>query len=186
MNRLVIIPDNACEALGNSLKARLAGIAREINAHNLAQVMGGHALRGFHSAAEDVDSELLLWAAEGKDFVVALTTRLPKEAIEGCARADAQDGMIARVMGSGRSESAIAEDLEAADWTNLEALRGSKIEAMAASPVFLFENCVLVLSRIRYQKAPLAPLRAPAELASLLGRLIEDRLIRATLGIESI
>lgn len=186
MNRLVIIPDDAHEALGFSLKPRLVGIAREINAHNLAQVMGTQALRSFHAAADDPNSELLLWAAEGKNFVVALTTRAPKEQVEGCARADAEEGMIARVMGSGRSESAVAEDLEAADWTNLEMLRGGKIEAMASSPVFLFENATLVLSRISYEKIPTTPLRAPAELASLLGRLIEDRLIRATLGIESI
>jgi hypothetical protein len=186
MNRLVIIPDDAHEALGLSLKTRLVSIAREINAHNLAQVMGSHALRSFASAADDVNSELVLWAAGGKDFVVALTTRLPKEQIENCARADAHEGMIARVIGSGRSESATAADLEAADWTNLETLRGIKIESMASSPLFLFENCTLVLSRISYEKTLSSPLRAPAELAALLGRLIEDRLIRATLGIESI
>lgn len=185
MNRLVIIPDEAYEALGFSLKARLVGIAREVNAHNLAHVMGSHALRSFNSAAEVQESDLLLWAPDGKDFVVALATRLPKEEIEGRARADAQEGMIARVMGSGRSETGTSDDLEAADWTNLESLRGMKIEAMAASPVFLYENCTLVLSRVRYGGKYTDKLNAPSELASLLGRLIEDRLIRASLGIES-
>lgn len=182
MNRLVIIPDEAHEALGSALKPRLAGIAREINAHNLANVMGSHALRSFHSSAEDPQTELLLWAADGKDFVVALSTRFPKEEIEARARADAHEGMIARVMTSGRSETAAADDLEASDWTNLESLRGLRIGSMASSPVFLFENRTLVLSRVCYGREPA---ETPAEQASLIGRLIEDRLIRATLGLES-
>lgn len=186
MNRLVIIPDETHEALGIALKARLSGIAREINAHNLAQVMGTQALRSFHSVADDADDEWLLWANDGKGFVVALTTHVPKETIEGYARADAQEGMIARVMGHGRSESAMADQLEMADWTNLEMLCGRKIEAMASSPVYLFENTALVVSRISDEKTSTAPLKAPAELAALLGRLIEDRLIRATLGIEAL
>lgn len=185
MNRLVIIPDEAHEALGSSLKPRLAGIAREITAHNLAHIMGSHALRCFNSSAEDQESELLLWAAEGKGFVVALATRPPREEIEGRARADAHEGMIARVMTSGRAEVATASDLEASDWTNLESLRGMRIEAMASSPVFLFENHALVLSRVRYGGGESAKPSTPAETASLLGRLIEDRLIRATLGLES-
>ncbi|MBC8126886.1 MAG: hypothetical protein H8M99_07050 [Gloeobacteraceae cyanobacterium ES-bin-144] len=185
MNRLVIIPNEAHEALGFSLKARLASIAREINAHNLAQVMGSHALRSFNSLEEDQENELLLWAIEGKDYVVALASRQPKDEIEGRARADAEEGMIARVICSGRSEITSANDLEAADWTNLETLRGKRIEEMASSPVFLFENCMLVLSRVRYGGKESRNLSTPAELASLLGRLIEDRLIRATLGIEA-
>lgn len=186
MNRLVIIPDESHEAFGISLKPRLAAIAREINAHNLAQVMGTQALHCFHAATDDAESELLLWAAEGKGYGVALTNRAPKETVEGCARADGMEGMIARVMGHGRSESAVAEDLDATDWTNLEMLRGAKITAMAASPVFLFENGTLVLSRVRYGTSDAAPLKAPAETAALLGRLIEDRLIRASLGMEAL
>lgn len=185
MNRLVIIPDEAHEALGTALRPRLAGIAREINAHNLVQVMGSHALRSFNASAGDEQTDLLLWAGDGKGWVVALATRMPREEIEGRARADADEGMVARVMSSGRSEVEAAGDLEAADWTNLESLRGMRIEAMASSPVFLFDNCALVLSRVCYGSGESAEISTPAETASLLGRLIEDRLIRATLGLES-
>ena len=188
MNRLVIVPDAALEAAGLALKSRLAAIAGEIDATNIQPFMGPHALRCLTWAAEkNADSEILLWAREKNGYAVAWASGTPREDVEGRGRADEMEGMIARVFESHHSESERAHDLQAADWTNLERLRGATIDAMAASPVILFESCVAVLSRVRYRAKTEneTTAAAPAESASLLARLIEDRLIRATLGMES-
>lgn len=188
MNRLVIIPDKAHETLGATLKPRLSAIVHEINASNLAQVMGDHSMRYFISEGAREISELLLWVGDGNGYAVGLSSRAPKGEVEGRGRAAASEGMIACVMASGRSESEKAFDLQASDWTNLESLRGLGIREMASTPVFLFESCTFVLSRVLYIGADMddSALLPPAEMASTLGRLIEDRLIRATLGIEAI
>lgn len=188
MNRLVIVPDATLEAAGLALKLRLAAIAGEIDATNIPPFMGPHALRCLTwAAAENTDSEILLWAREKNGYAVAWASGTPREDVEGRGRADQMEGMIARIFETHRSESEGAHDLQAADWTNLERLRGATIDAMAASPVILFESCVAVLSRVRYRgkTANESTATAPAESASLLARLIEDRLIRVTLGMES-
>ena len=188
MNRLVIVPDAALESAGLSLKSRLAGIAGEIDATNISQFMGPHALRCLTWAvARNPGFEILLWAREQNGYTVAWASGVPREEVEGRARADQMEGMIARIFESHRSESESAHELQAADWTNLERLRGAAIDAMAASPVILFESCVAVLSRVRYRGIAEneTTAMAPAESASLLARLIEDRLIRVTLGLES-
>jgi len=180
MNRLVIVPDPALEAAGTHLTAKLSAITPEITADHLPQFLGTQALRCLGWAvAEFPAAELILWGADGPGHAVAWSSDNHPER----AQADGDEGLIARVAGSQRSAAEVAYDLQAAEWTNLERLRGATISAMGASPVILFGTTVAVLSRVFFGNAgPAAP---PADAASLLGRLIEDRLIRATLGMES-
>ncbi|MBX3739857.1 MAG: hypothetical protein KF712_02610 [Akkermansiaceae bacterium] len=183
MNRLVIVPDPALEAAGALLSAKLSAITQEISADHLPQFLGTHALRCLDwAAAEAPAAELILWGTDGNSHAVAWnsTGNLAR------AQADGSEGLIARVAGSQRSATEAAYDLQAAEWTNLERLRGASISAMAASPIILFGTTAAVLSRVFYGQDESQALPAPpADTASLLGRLIEDRLIRTTLGVES-
>lgn len=183
MNRLVIVPDPALEAAGAQLSTRLAAIVPEISADHLAQFLGTHALRCLAwAAAESPTAELILWGTDGTAHAVGWSsTGDPAR-----AQADGGEGLIARVAASQRSATEGAYDLQAAEWTNLERLRGATISAMAASPVILFGITTAVLSRVFYGRDEPAPLPTPpADTASLLGRLLEDSLIRSTLGMES-
>lgn len=181
MNRLVIVPEESHEALGAELRPRLAAIAREIRADNLTQVIGpqGIGLLGNFS------SECLqLWAEDGNGFGIAWENVSRDVPLAGRARADAGEGMIARVFNSGRSETSSAEDLELAEWSNLPQLLPAPVAEMAASPVHVFGKCVAAVSLIREAPGD-APLLPPSDAASLLSLLIGDRLIRMSIGLDS-
>ncbi|WAC17817.1 hypothetical protein OVA24_11240 [Luteolibacter sp. SL250] len=183
MNRLVIVPDPALEAAGALLTTKLSVMIAEISADHLPQFLGTHALRCLAwASAEAPGAELILWGMGGTGHVVGWSS----SGDSARAQADGGEGLVARVAASQRSATEGAYDLQAAEWTNLERLRGVTISAMAASPVIVFGTTAAVLSRVFYGKdEPVPSPAAPADTASLLGRLIEDRLIRSTLGMES-
>jgi len=182
MNRLVIVPEPSLEAAGLQVATKLAAIVSDISAAQLSESLGRHALRCLAWAvAEDPSAELILWGNDGADHALAWTSA------DGVTRAqaDGNDGLIAHVAASQRSAAEGAYELQAGEWTNLERMRGVSISAMAASPVVAFGTTVAVLSRVLYGTEESGPPAPPADTASLLGRLVEDRLIRATLGMDS-
>jgi hypothetical protein len=187
MKRLVIVPDESHEALAAVLKSRLAGIVRELDAENLVDAMGIHAPAVLVRSADGMAGvEWVLWAGGGGDFAVAWTSAEPVDEVVGRVRADAGEGLVARVFASWRSELEMRDELQAGDWTNFERLRGRGIGAMAGSPVVVFGVCVAVLSVVVFVDFEGdGVVRPPAETASLLGRLVEDRLLRATLGMDA-
>ncbi len=175
MSRLVIIPHESHEALGAELLPRLTVIAREADAGNIMGIIGAQGISLLESAAARAEGTLLLWAKQGDSYLVAWSGT----DLTGRVHADAGEGLIARVFGGGRSESAAADDLELSEWSNLPALFPGHITAMAASPVHVFGNCVAALCVI------CGGLQPPKETAPLLARLIEDRLIRMSIGLET-
>lgn len=182
MNRLVIVPDPVLEAAGAQLSSKLAVIAPEIGAEQLSQSLSPHALRCLNWAMIEYPSaELILWGNDGEHHALAWSSADGNHR----AQADGGDGLVAQVAASQRSTAEGAYDLRAAEWTNLERLRGNAISSMSASPVVAFGATVAVLSRVLYGAEETEPPAPPADTASLLGRLIEDRLIRASLGMES-
>lgn len=186
MNRLVIVPDTRLEAAGLELKPRLAALTAEINADNIVQLMGPLSVRLLaRTAADSPSAELLLWVREGKDYAVAWSSAAEGDALIGKARAATTEGLVARVFESHRSVSQSSDNLQAAEWTNLDRLRGTAVSTMAASPVILFESCAAILSRVLYTGSATGEIPPPSEHAVLLSRLIEDRLIRLSLGLES-
>jgi len=181
MNRLVIVPDEKHESLGAELKPKLAAIAREITANNLPQLMGERTLALLESIAARETCELLLWGREGNGYAVAWAGKACEADLRGKARADAGEGMVARVFESGRSETEVAEFLEISEWSNLAQLLGKSLSSMSASPVQVFDGCAVAVTRVNYGAGETPP---PSETASLLSRLIEDRLIRMSIGLE--
>jgi hypothetical protein len=193
MERLVIAPDEKLEPLVLSLKARLPAIADEVRAENLASLMGErsrHVLLGIADAGQQ--QELLLWARSHRAYAVVWSSLPPESEVVDTVTGDQASGFISRVFASARSDVETSEDLQAATWTNLEEKRGRALDSMAASPVILFGKCTAALSLAQYQaqggvktldQSDLVPV---AEAASLLARLLEDRLLRAALGIESL
>lgn len=177
MSRLVIVPEESHEAMGAELLPRLAAIAREADADNITGIIGAQGIAVLESAAIRTDGTLLLWARQGEGYAVAWQGG-GKDLVER-VRADAGEGLIARVFGSGRSESAAADVLELAEWSNLPVLFSGAIAAMAASPIHVFGSCVAALCVIGDGIQP------PSEAARLLARLTEDRLIRMSIGLES-
>jgi hypothetical protein len=181
MNRLVIVPEESHEALGAELRPRLAAVAREIRAGNLTQVLGAQAL-GLLTHFSSAD--LQLWAEEDKGYGIAWESVSRAVPLTGRARADAGEGMVARIFESGRSETAGSDELELAEWCNLPQLLTTPVAEMSASPVHVFGKCVAAVTSIREEPGE-SPLPAPSEIASLLSLLIGDRLVRMSLGLDS-
>jgi hypothetical protein len=193
MERLVIVPDEKFEALVLSLKSRLPPIVDEVRAENLASLMGERSRRVLLGIADaGQGQELLLWARSDRAYVVAWTSLPPESEVVGTATADPVAGLINRLFASGRSDVESREDLQATTWTNLQEKRGRALHSMAASPVILFGKCAAAVSLAQYQTEQIvktldqSDVVRVAEVASLLARLLEDRLLRAALGIESL
>lgn len=183
MNRLVIVPEEKYEALAEELKPRLSGIAKEVDANNLSQVMSAQTVALLEVFAKNTGGRVLVWAREGKGYALGWISDDTEPTLRGRVRADAGEGMIAMVFESGRSVSEVAANLELGEWSNLGELVDRPVAEMATSPVDVFGETVAVISVVSEEEDELV-LRAPAEVSSLVARLIEDRLIRMTLGFE--
>jgi len=193
MNRLVIVPDEKLEPLAQILKARLSAVADEVKSEHFAGLMSDQCRRvllGFVRYRKE--QELLLWGCSDGAFRVAWTSLPPESEVLNIVTATLDEGLPARVRASGQPAMQTADELQASAWTNLEERRGRALESLVASPLFLFDKCVAVLSLARYrtEDEPLAPpqtdLAELAEMTQLLARLLEDRLVRSCLGLESL
>ncbi len=185
MNRLVIVPDEAHETFGAALKPRLANLAREIDANNLGNLLSPQTTAWLEGTALNSPGALLLWAPEGKDYSVAWSEDGIVTNLRERARADAGLGLVAQVFDSGRSAAQTEEELDTAEWTNLESLLGQAVSSMSASPVNVFGNCSAVVTLVAFTEYE-EPMRPPTEAAALLARLIEDRILRMSLGLETV
>ena len=187
MERFVIVPDEKLEPLVLLLKAKLPNIAAEIRAEHLADLIDSVARRALRDAARPASiDEILIWGLSGNGFLAAWSSLVPENEVVGTATAAAEEGLIARVFASSRSDAQAAPGLAAGNWTNLEQRRGRMIASMAATPLLLFGKPVAVLSLVTYQKdepQSLPGTSAATEAAVLLVRLIEDRLLRSSLGL---
>jgi len=191
MNRLVIVPDEKFEPLASTLKGRLSAVAGELKSEHFAGLMNElcrRVLLGF--VRNRSDQELLLWGCSDGPFRVAWTSLPPESEVLNIVTAARDAGLPARVRESGQPATQTAGELQAGAWTNLEERRGRALDSMVASPVFVFDKCPAVLSLASYRTGgePRIPSHADlvdlTETASLLARLIEDRLVRACLGLE--
>lgn len=181
MNRLVIVPEESHEAIGAELRPRLAMVSREIDSENMRSLFNPQTLGVLEYFSTTLPGEILIWARHGNGYAVAWAA---DHDLIGRALADAGEGMIAQVFESGRSSSAPAENLELGEWCNLPQLLPYDIAEMAVAPLSVFGTCAAVVSIILREKGE-ARLQSPAATAALLSRLIEDKLIRMTLGLET-
>lgn len=193
MNRLVIVPDEQLEPLARTLKSQLSGLVDELRSEHFAGLLDESCRRILQGLVRNRKAhEVLLWGPSDAVFRVAWTSLPPESEVLNIVTAARNEGLPARVRASGRSAMQAADELQAGAWTNLEERRGQVLESLAASPVFLFDKCAAVLSLAKYRtdESPVMPsqtdLAELAETASLLGRLLEDRLMRACLGMESL
>ncbi len=184
MSRIVIVPDESHETLCAALKPRLANISREIDANNLANLFSAQTSAWLETSALNSPGAFLVWAREGNGYAVAWTEEGIATELKGRARADAGEGLVARIFESGRSASLTADELDASEWTNLESLLGQNIFSMSASPVAVFGSCAAAVTLVAFTEYE-TPMQPPAEAAALLARLIEDRLLRMSLGLET-
>lgn len=193
MHRLVIVPDEQLEPLARALRSQLSALADELKSEHFAGLLSEPCRRILLAVVRNRPTqELLLWGLSDAMFRVAWTSLPPESEVLNIVTAARNEGLPARVRASGLSAMQTADELQAGAWTNLEERRGRVLESLTASPVFLFDKCAAVLSLAKYRtdESPVMPsqtdLAEVAEKASLLGRLLEDRLIRACLGMESL
>jgi hypothetical protein len=191
MNRLVIIPDRALELRAPEIALQLATLVDQIRADTLAGLIPESDLEFLAQTLKVLDEdELSIWAPCDRGYSVVWTSREPKSEMVGSASANPEEGLISRIFASGRSTRETAPDLQASSWSNIEKRRGQTVSSMAGSPVFIASKCAAILAVIQYQasdnRASLADedLGLLATAASILGRLLEDRLIRALIGLK--
>lgn len=190
--RLVIVPDETLEPLALALRTRLAGLAGALVAENLAAALGEQALRllGRLDGGKSV-REVIVWGCSGRAYLAGWTSLEPDEEVALAASADAEAGLVAQVFATQRAVALAGTELRAGDWTNLEARRGRALAWMAASPALVFDRCAAVVTLHEFCTDAAAgtpganEVTALAEAADLAGRLIEDGLIRAALGLEA-
>jgi hypothetical protein len=191
MERLVIVPDEQVDRF--ALQARLRAIAGEVKAENLAYLMGEQSARvllnGMHATEKQ---EVLVWGRSDRSFLVSWTSLTPLEEVAGVLASDHEEGLVSQVFESGQTVVQNADELRGATWTNLTEIRGRAIGSMAGAPVSLFGRPTAVLTLVGYREGD-APGYLSFEdaarltrVASLLARLLEDRLIRAALGLETL
>ncbi len=190
MDRLVIDPDEKIVPLTLMLKATLPAIAAELTAENFDDLIGGIAQNMLLRAVERCGAdELLIWARSGNGLLVAWSSLEPVGEVVRAVTSDRDEGLIARVFASSRSENGSPPELSAGAWTNLEERRGRTVAGITASPVILFEISVAVLALVTYRNdgegssGQVVETANAAEAAGLLALLIEDRLLRASIGL---
>jgi hypothetical protein len=191
MERLVIVPDEQVDRF--ALQARLRAIAGEVKAENLAYLMGEQSARvvlnGMHPSERQ---EVLVWGRSERSFLAAWTSLTPLEEVAGALASDNEEGLVSQVFESSQTVVQNDDELRGATWTNLTEIRGRAIRSMAGSPVTLFGRPTAVLTLVEYREGD-----TPGSLtfddaarltrvALLLARLLEDRLIRAALGLETL
>ena len=192
--RLVIVPDETLEPLTLALRTKLTGIAAALTAENVGAALGEQGLRMLDRLANRrPECEVILWGISARSYLAAWTSREPEDEVTLVVSADMELGLVARVGQALHARHTVLHsgpELRAADWTNLEARRGRSLAWMAASAIITFERCVAVVSVHEYRGDHVAgpgadEKTALTEVADLAGRLIEDCLIRATLGLET-
>ena len=190
MSRLLIVPDEKYEALSLDLKARLGAIAKELRWDHLADLIGTDGAFLLRPDAGDELIEIQIWGKSPTAFVVVWTSKGQRDVTIGTVTAELGRGLINQVFESERPEVKADDFLNASDWTNLETQRGAKLRSMSAHPITIFGRCVAVLSVSEFQTSRPATdakqgnAKAAAAAALLLGRLMEDRLIRSSLGFN--
>jgi hypothetical protein len=194
MSRLLIIPDEKFEPLTVELKTRLVTIANELRCEHLTDLFGaeGALLLNTIDVADD-SREIQIWGRSTTEstpgFVVVWTSKGSNDAAVGKVTAKLDRGLINQVFESERPEIKAGDFLNASDWTNLEQLRGAKLFSMAAHPITIFRRCIAILSVSQFeasrtpQSADYTDAKTAGAAASLMARLVEDRLIRSCLGL---
>jgi hypothetical protein len=190
MNRLLIIPDEKFEPLALELKTRLLAIAKELRWEHLSDLIGtdGAFLSSCGGQAEG-SREIQIWAKCPASFIIVWTSKGKSDPAVGTVTAEIGRGLINQVFESGRPEVKSGDFLNASDWTNFEKKRGATLLSMAAHPITIFGRGVAVLSLSQFgeggttQSADSNDPKTAGSAASLLARLIEDRLIRSCLGL---
>lgn len=184
MSRLVIVPEESHEAIGAELQPRLAAIAREIDANNFLGILSPQLITILESSAARSEGLFLIWATEGKGYAPAWIPEGSPPEMLSRVRAEPDEGLVARVFNSGRSEATTAEELELSEWSNLEKVLGKAVTSMGASPVHVFGNRTAVVSVVTTETTTPASL-PPAEVSALLEIFLEALILRASLGLES-
>jgi hypothetical protein len=190
-SRLVIVPSETMEPIALPLRAQLASLAGTLDAGNIVEAMGRQAIALIERLHDAVSNgEVIVWARSEPSFLAAWTSREPETEVVHSASSDAMQGLVSEVFESRRTKVRAEPELRAGDWTNLEQRRGFAIAQMAASPLVVFERCVAVITTIHYRSVQPAVHLSGGEASELavtagvVSRLIEDRLIRALLGLE--
>jgi hypothetical protein len=190
MNRLLIIPDEKFEPLALDLKTRLLTIAKELRWEHLADLIGADGAFLLSTIHHTDDSrEIQIWGKSPTGFVVVWTSKGKTDPAVGTVTAELGRGLVNQVFESERPEVKEGDFLNASDWTNFEKKRGNALSRMAAHPISIFARCVAVLTLSQFGDSPAAPsvdygdAKTAGAAASLLTRLIEDRLIRSCLGL---
>lgn len=185
MNRLVILPDESLEPLAATLRVRLEAIAREISAENLATLLDPQAAALIEDLALSSKSDAMLWGAGEGCFQAVWASEAARNLISR-ATADCGEGLVARVVESGRGTFSGECEPFPAEWTNLARLRGAAAVSMAGVPLRLAGRVIGVLSLFKLDAdldgSAMGPLGRAAEIASSLAGA---RILRECLGMET-
>lgn len=193
MSRLLIIPDEKFQALVPDFKARLLDITRQLRPEHVGHLLESDGAFIASTLANDEDSrEFQIWARSPTGFVIVWSSKGKRDVAVGTVTAELGRGLINQVFESARAEAKSGGYLNASDWTNFETKRGASLLRMAACPITVFGLCAGVLSLSQFAATSAVESIGEEETqiagtaASLASRLIEDRLVRACLGLSQV
>jgi hypothetical protein len=188
MERLVIVAEDKDLQWGRSLLLRAGEIARQIDAQNIASLIGERALHQAETNAEHPMPELVLWGRAGRQFLAAWTSVSPDSEVVAVAQCQSEGGLVAEVFAAGSSRFQQEPLLQAPSFTNLGDRRGTPVRSMRGLPISVFGQCIGVLTWVEYD-TPSGPAseedRDVSRWAMAFGRFSELKILKMCLGMDA-
>jgi hypothetical protein len=187
MERLVIVAEEQHVQWGNFLLLRVTQIAGQVNAQNIASLIGERVLLYAEKKDENLESEIVLWARADEHFSAAWTSVSPRSEIVEIAQCQSDLGLVAEIFATESARSMGEPLLQASSFTNLGERRGKPVTAMRGLPILAFGRCIGVLTWVGYGEQPVVPFDESnkiSELAMIFGRVSELKILKTCLGME--
>lgn len=183
---LNVVPTPDHEASGITLRPRLSGIAGEVTARNLPELIGPSCVAALDAFAARSSSIWILWAHIDDQFGIAWLSDASLSHAASQIRADGDRGIIADTAASGMPADEDAQELDLSSFSNLEAVAHVQAAHLHARAVAAHEANVAVLTAITVSGDDVADFLPDAlgDGAALISRLIEDSILRLALGID--
>jgi len=197
-SQLSLLPAGKFVALVPELRRHLALVAESITAQNFASILDESMRRLIAVTFDQISaSEGSIWLHDNSDssLVIALNTGPNAEKLVGHFRQPLSAGIVSMVFSSEQSfvENEVYKNSQ--QDKSLDSMLNLRTESMIATPFYFLAECRGVITGVQLQASDTTEqalfsgfsqrdLAAVRHLAALLGRLVDDAVLRAVVGLR--